>query len=282
MGTRSIRGCRFPIADRPLYLLTLLDTSSAYLLVSHGSRDPRPAGAIVTLRDLMHEALAAPSPRLMQGNLAEANLSPVLPPLPLIATAALECASLPLHEQIWQFAATVIAQGRRHMQIVPLFLLPGVHVKADIPEQLAIAQQRLGATVTLTLCPFLGSHAGLQNLVADRLTACPADAYILLSHGSRRSGGNAPVEAMAQQVGAVAAYWSVAPSLATQVQALAARGHQRLAIFPYFMFPGAIGDAIAQQIAQLVQQSPTLQLTLLAPLAADRELAQLVVALTQP
>jgi sirohydrochlorin cobaltochelatase len=198
---------------------------------------------------------------------------------PPIATAVLECAPQPLHEQICQLAAVVLPQGIRQIQILPLFLLPGVHVKQDIPAQLAIAQQRLGATIDLRLCPFLGSHAGLRYRLAARLAAQPADAHILLSHGSRRSGGNAPVAALAHQLGAVAAYWSVAPSLTTQVEALMARGEQRLAIFPYFMFPGGISDAIAHQIDQLTQQFPHLQLTLMSPLGPDRELAQLVVEL---
>jgi sirohydrochlorin cobaltochelatase len=247
-----------------------LSPDSAYLLVSHGSRDPRPEAAIATLLDLIqqHWQRVAPLPR-----------SHPCSPLPL-ATAVLECSPQPLHEQICQFAATILPQGIRQIRILPLFLLPGVHVKQDIPEQLTIAQQQLGPTIELKLCPFLGSHPQLRSVLADRFAAQPADAYILLSHGSRRSGGNGPVEAIADQLGAVAAYWSVDPSLPMQVEALAARGKQHLAIFPYLMFPGGIVEAIAQQIAQLAQQFPHLQLTLMSPLTADH-IAQLVVDLMQ-
>ncbi len=271
-----------------LYPCTPLSTSSAYLLVSHGSRDPRPGIAIATLRELVQQQFQvnAVTPCHVGAGYGRSGASPEASASsqfhsPPVATAVLECAPQPLHEQIGQFAALVQPQGIRQIQILPLFLLPGVHVKQDIPEQVAIAQQRLGATVELRLCPFLGAHARLPALVADRLPSGSADAYILLSHGSRREGGNAPVEALAQQLGAVAAYWSVEPSLAMQVQALVASGKHRFAIFPYFMFPGGIGDAIAQQITQLKQQWPSLELTLMAPLAPDRKLAQLVVDLTK-
>lgn len=266
-----------------LYLGAVLSSSSAYLLVSHGSRDPRPGVAIAQLRELVQQRLdRAESPLVLAGVGDGESASPRRRREgALVDTSVLECGATPLHEQIVRFAAAGLSQGIRRIQIVPLFLLPGVHVKEDLPEQMAIAQQHLGASVELTLCPFLGSQVGLQRLLADRLTAQPA-AHILLSHGSRRSQGNAPVEALAQQLGAVAAYWSVAPSLEMQVQTLLTRGERRIAIFPYFMFPGAIGDAIAQQVAQLAQQWPSLQLMLLSPLAADQALAQLVVGLTQP
>ena len=276
-----------------LYLYSYsLDTPSAYLLVSHGSHDSRPHLAIAILRKLVQQRLPVPAnvPLLAgdRGNCDESTFlancdESVSRPFhrPPVATAVLDCSPQPLHEQICYFAAEVRPQGIRQIQILPLFLLPGVHVKQDIPAQLAIAQHRLGLTVELLLCPFLGSHIGLPSLVADRLVAQSADAHILLSHGSRRTGGNAPVEALAQQLGATAAYWSVAPSLATQVQTLMAKGAQQLAIFPYFMFPGSIGDAIAQQIAQLTQQLPHLQLTLMSPLAPNWELAQLVAELTR-
>ena len=235
---------------------------SAYLLVSHGSRDPRPQGAIAQLAQRVQHQMRANNPSA------------------LVGAAVLECAPLPLHEQIQQFSQTAIAQGLRHLQIVPLFLIPGVHVMEDIPQQIKIAQQALNGKVTIGLSPHLGTHPGLEKLLAGRLAQCSADAYILMSHGSRRSGGNQPVESLASKIGAVSAYWSVAPKLEDRLQELAQSGCQNIVILPYFLFSGGITDTIAQTVAHLSQQFPTLELNLAAPLEVSDDLAQLILDLS--
>lgn len=238
----------------------VLSQSSAYLLVSHGSRDPRPQGAIAQLAERVQHKMLSPSA--------------------LVGSAVLECAPLPLHEQIQQFSQTAIAQNIRHIQIVPLFLIPGVHVMEDIPEQVKIAQQALKETVTIAISPHIGTHPGMENLLANRFAQHSADAYILMSHGSRRSGGNQPVETLASKLGAVSAYWSVAPKLESRLQELAQSGCQRVAILPYFLFAGGITDTIAQAVDQLSHQFPNLALDLAAPLEVSDRLADLVLDLS--
>ena len=237
-----------------------MSQSSAYLLVSHGSRDPRPQAAIAQLAQRVQHKMQSP--------------------LALVGAAVLECAPLPLHEQIRQFSQRAIAQGTHHIQIVPLFLIPGVHVMQDIPEQVKIAQQTLEGTVTIALSPHIGTHPGLEKLLADRLASLSADAYILMSHGSRRSGGNQPVETLASQLGAVSAYWSVAPKLEDRLQELAQSGCQKIAILPYFLFAGGITDAIARSVDQLSHPFPNLVLDLAAPLEVTDRLADLVLDLS--
>ena len=236
----------------------VLSQSSAYLLVSHGSRDPRPQRAIAQLAQRVQHKMQSDA---------------------LVGAAVLECAPLPLHEQIQQFSQTAIAQNIRHIQIVPLFLIPGVHVMEDIPEQVKIAQETLGETVTIALSPHIGTHPGMENLLADRLAQSSANAYILLSHGSRRSGGNQPVETLASKLEAVSAYWSVAPKLEARLQELAQSGHQKIAILPYFLFAGGITDTIAQAVEQLSHQFP-LEIDLAAPLEVSDQLADLVLDLS--
>ncbi|PSB21325.1 sirohydrochlorin chelatase [Phormidesmis priestleyi ULC007] len=239
-----------------------MSQSSAYLLVSHGSRDPRPQAAIAQLAQRVQHKMQSDTP------------------LALVGAAVLECAPLPLHEQIQQFSQTAIAQNVRHIQIVPLFLIPGVHVMEDIPEQVKIAQQTLGETVTIALSPHIGTHPGMENLLANRLAQRSADAYILMSHGSRRSGGNQSVETLASKIGAVSAYWSVAPKLEARLQELAQSGHQKIAILPYFLFTGGIIGTIAQAVDQLSQQFPNLELDLATPLEVSDRLADLVLDLS--
>lgn len=256
-----------------------MQTPSAYLLVSHGSRDPRPQIAMAKLADSIQQKMqalcsqpCAASEESTFGNTV--TFSPPAPPL--IGIATLECAPLPLHEQIQQFSSAAIARGIRNVQIVPLFLLPGVHVTKDLPEQVAIAQQ-LQAQITLKIAPHIGSNLNLKALLADCLAATPAEAYILLSHGSRRSQANHPVEALAAQLGAVPAYWSVAPDLESRLQEFSQLSVQNIAILPYFLFSGSITDAIARSVEQFSQQFPSLHLYLASPLEASDDLANLLV-----
>ncbi len=200
---------------------------------------------------------------------------------PLVGTATLELGYAPLHEQIRQFASMTLAEGCNHLQLLPLFLLPGVHVREDIPEEVALAQQGLGAAVVLKLRPHIGAHPGLGRLLTRQWATLEADAMILLSHGSRRAGGNEPVEVVAEQLGAVAAYWSVSPTLEEQINGLVAAGYERIGILPYFLFAGGITDAIAQTINSLQVQFPTVQLCLGEPIGASIELAHLILDLIE-
>jgi sirohydrochlorin ferrochelatase len=194
----------------------------------------------------------------------------------------LELADTPLHEQIRQFARTAVAGGCNQIQLLPLFLLPGVHVREDIPAEVALAQRDLGEAVGLNLRPHVGVHPGLGRLLASQWSGVDTDAKILLSHGSRRVGGNQPVEAMAQELGAVAAYWSVQPTLEEQIKVLVAGGHKRIGILPYFLFPGGITDAIAHKLDILHTEFPTVKLTLGEPIGTSDILANLIVDLIEP
>ncbi|MBW4440366.1 MAG: sirohydrochlorin chelatase [Plectolyngbya sp. WJT66-NPBG17] len=223
---------------------------TAYLLVTHGSRDIRPQIAIDQLRDRIEQRLSIP-----------------------VGAAVLECAPTPLHEQIEEFS-------RQHpnlsqIYIVPLFLLPGVHVMEDIPEQIEIAQSHIGTK--LTVLPHLGSHLGMVEVLASRIAQVPAESRILMSHGSRRSGGNAAIEKIATQIDAVSAYWSVEPKLPSRILELKQQGHQTIVILPYFLFSGGITDAIAQSIQELSEQHSNLALRWLTPFDLCEDLVRLII-----
>ncbi|MBI1242034.1 sirohydrochlorin chelatase [Umezakia ovalisporum] len=230
--------------------------SSAYLLLSHGSRDPRPEVAMEQLAGLVSHQL---------------NISQHL-----VGIAALELQPEPLHQQIQQFASGVVVQGVSCLQVVPLFLLPGVHVMTDIPDQIALAQQALGKEITINLQPYLGIHTGLITLLSQQMAGMKAESTILLAHGSRHPGSLEPIETIAAKLGAVTAYWSVAPSLESRVQDLVAVGKKKIAVLPYFLFTGTINDAIAQSTEKLKLQFPAVTFQLAAPMGASAELAEII------
>lgn len=255
---------------------------SAYLLVSHGSRDPRPQIAVDALAQMLREKVQATySDRVSSQKLySSARITSVRQPF--VGTATLELASQPLHEQIRQFGSQALALGYQRLQIVPLFLLPGVHVSEDIPAEVTQVQPLFGNALEVEIRPHLGSHPRLGQLLTPndyrRKIGLP-EARILLSHGSRRVGGNEAVEAIAESLGAIAAYWSVKPSLEDQLDALARKGEKQVEILLYFLFPGGITDAIAQLVIQRQAQFPSLKLKLGEPIGVSESLAQLILEL---
>lgn len=250
--------------------------TSAYLLVSHGSRDPRPQIALEQLAELLN--------RRLNKRYAIAQTKTYRDPVvfkgesnPLIATACLELAPLPLHERIQQFAISAKASGARCIKILPLFLLRGTHVQEDIPKEVAIARQKIQNSIQLQLNPYLGSNPRLIPLLAEQFKQLPAQTRILMSHGSRYPNGNQSCEAIAAQLGAISAYWSVSPNLGEIIESLGTNEPKSIAILPYFLFNGGITDAIAAQIQELQQTYPQLELILGNPLGATTELADAIV-----
>jgi sirohydrochlorin cobaltochelatase len=219
---------------------------NAYLLVSHGSRDPRPQVAASALAEQLRLQLVAVS----------AIESPIL-----VATAQLELADRPLHLQISEFTQQCTSVGISRVVILPLFLIPGVHVSEDIPAEIALAKAMIGDRVQLTVAPFLGANPDFAALFGANRDALPQHS-IILAHGSRKAGGNAIVAALAGKLNLVAAYWSVSPSLSDTVAELVATGATEIGILPYFLFAGGITDAIEKLVAELSGQHPQVQLRL--------------------
>jgi sirohydrochlorin cobaltochelatase len=235
--------------------------SSAYLFVSHGSRDPRPQIAVDRLAQ--------------QLNLDLQQLSPPNVKV-LIATAQLELADQPLHLQISDFAHNkCIENGIERVTIIPLFLNPGVHVMEDIPAEVALAKREIGERLKLTVAPFLSTYPDFINLFAESRSQLPSST-IILAHGSRREGGNTVVEQLAAGLNAEIAYWSIEPSLTDRVAALVATGVTEIGILPYFLFTGGITDAIAELVTKLRQQFPQVRLRLGEPIGNSPEFVQTI------
>lgn len=235
--------------------MPVLVNSSAYLLVTHGSRDPRPQKAALHLANLVSQRLSTPDRSL------------------IVTTAALELAPTPLYKEIYQQAQKYQLE---QLHIVPLFLLPGVHSRVDIPAAVATAQANLDNT-ELYLHPYIGSYPGMIAVLKQQFEELPEGARLLVSHGSRREGANQPIEAIAQKLKAKAAYWAVEPGLEAQVTALVSAGHTQIAIQPYFIFTGGIVDAIAQNVEMLQSKFPQVQFSLGQALGATPALADLIV-----
>ncbi len=293
----------------------------AYLLISHGSRDPRPKEAMNRLADLVRQRLedslqsAKPKshPILLAASKSDSRpftddsaddpvgknrrtgrtlllarpkvkASAKVPPAHcdvMVGTACLELSPIELSEQIVRFAQRLVAAGVRELKLLPVFLMAGVHVMEDLPAEIAKAKQQLGDAIELTLCPHLGDQAQMLEVLIHRLEAVPAEAALLVAHGSRRPKGNRKIKALGRRLNMEVAYWAIAPDIEEKIIELMQKGAQRIAILPYFLFAGGITDAITQRTEELAERFPKVKFRLLPTLGATDEVAELVVKLLQ-
>lgn len=277
--------CKF--SDRIIHILleNLSTSSSAYLLVFHGSRDSRSLLAVSHLVKLLNKQIIAKSILTQRNYLTqhssflESTKAATLNPLqaPILEVAALELAPQSLQKCIIEFAQKTYKNGCRQLKILPLFLSEGVHVREDIPREIARAKTLINREITIELSTFLGKYSGMVQLLASKFAELGGTSRILVAHGSRLPGVNQDCEVLAGKLNAVTAYWSVAPSLKQQVAAKVAAGQSEIAIIPYFLFPGRITSAIASQVEELRITFPDVELILAQPLGATPELAELIV-----
>lgn len=183
-----------------------------------------------------------------------------------ISGGCLEGQELNLSQQLEQFATEVIPDGVSEIVILPLFLLEGVHVSEDIPEQVAIAESKLTDKLAdkfpdkssdrsiFRLMAHLGTDKQIPSLLLQHFekysdeSGLEKQGRILMAHGSRRFGANQVVEDLATQSQAIAAYWGVEPKIETQIENLLAQGFHKINVLPYFLTEGGITEAISNKL----------------------------------
>lgn len=273
-----------------------LNSPSCYFLVFHGSSDPRSQAAAEVLTAEFRQKVAYSSqvpqalgftlnPMAVEFSLgnqpSQATAVHLDASQPLTQAVYLECQPLPLHQQMVSYLKqrSIAPDAPMQCVILPVFLLRGVHVMEDVPAELSLVQQSL-ESVQMTLTPHLGSHPGLRRIITEQMATVPAEVWVLLAHGSRRPDANRSVEALAETLGAIVAYWSVPPDLESCLKDLVSQGFTHIGIAPFFLFPGTITDAIAETIHQFSLQFPTVKFMLVDPLNAYPELADLLLDLS--
>lgn len=197
--------------------------------------------------------------------------------------AYLECTDVSLAEQIADFVASNnnSAAGIQ-LRILPLFLLPGVHVEQDILEAIADLRSRLPATVEIKLLDYLGKDCRLAAILKAQIQHYPQAYPVLLAHGSRRTGANLEITKLAQDLQAAVAYWSTEPSLEQTIMVLVQQKVVELYVVPYFLFSGRIPAAIREQITQLQQDWPQIQLHCGQPLGTEVDCAVAIAQCLNP
>ena len=261
-------------------------SSYSYLLVFHGSRDRRTQTAALNLKDLLNAEYQSKN-ILTQHNYLEKNhvgfisksasksIVVAKNKTPLIDIAALELADRSLSVSLVDFASKAKERGLK-VKVVPLFLAPGVHVRSDIPAEIDSAIAQLDNQVIIELSPFLGKYSGMETLLAGKFAELSAQTRILIAHGSRLPAVAEYYRDLGSRLDADVAYWSTEPKFTERIKTQIDLGSKKIALLPYFLFPGKITSAIAAKIAELQQQYPQVELILGQPLGATPALAELI------
>ena len=211
--------------------MTTSDTS-AVLLLSHGSRDPRAAYVV-------NQLVAAVAERT--GREVRAAHLGFTAPTPDVALARLA------------------DDGFSAVRVVPLLFTPGYHLTHDVP--LAIAASGVVGRLDVTVAPALLSDApGVRSLLLraliDRLAQAGAqghiDSLVLASAGSSSPEARLHIASLARDlthalgIPVTSAFASAAAlSLAQALEALCDSGFQTPAVASLFVAPGRLPDSVA-------------------------------------
>lgn len=223
---------------------------TALITLSHGSRHPQAVGLIDEL------SAAAANSAGVEGYSSHLEFNE-----PDLRTAVAEA----------------IADGHKHLVIVPLLFTRGFHQKVDVPEQLAaVRQQAQRAGADVELADGLGTGVAMEELLSRVIAReAPAGAHVVLvSVGSSDHAANASVDKLARRVAArragvnqagahqpganqPAAEQSSADGIsvvfATGPNRLAelAQHHERMHLVPLFVSHGLLLDRMYRQAEEI-------------------------------
>jgi sirohydrochlorin cobaltochelatase len=173
-----------------------------------------------------------------------------------VAGGFIELSPPPLTDAV----AALYAAGHRRVAAVPLVLVAAGHAKGDIPAALARERGRHPGLSYAYGRP-LGPHPILLRLLEERLDAVlgPAEragaAVLLVGRGSTDPDANAEVCKAARLLWegrglamVETAFVSLArPGVAEGLERCRRLGADRVAVLPYFLFPGVLPDRVAAE-----------------------------------
>jgi len=170
----------------------------------------------------------------------------------LVIGAYLECTDISLTEVIANVVIKHQSDQPLSVQILPLFLSPGVHVQEDIPEAIAPLTEQF-PEVSIKVHEYLGAKGRLADCLDNQFKRHPEAKRILVAHGSRRAGANPVIESLGQSLNAKVAYWATEPSLQESIAVITKEDSaaSKICVVPYFLFPGKIPEVIVSQIKEL-------------------------------
>jgi sirohydrochlorin cobaltochelatase len=197
----------------------------------------------------------------------------------------IELARPPLVEAV----DTLVRRGHRSFVAVPLVLVAAGHAKGDIPAALA-RERRRHPGISVSYGRPLGPHPTVLALLERRIDGLvapgdrPDTAVLLVGRGSTDPDANAEVHKIArlfwEWTGTAfveTAFVSLArPGVPEGLERARLLGAKRVAVVPYFLFPGVLPDRVAAQARAYADGNPDVSVQLAAPLGDTDGLADLV------
>lgn len=112
---------------------------------------------------LAHGSRAADAERMMEA--VAAMVRHCLPEL-TIQTAYMQFCDVNIEKGL----LTLMEKGVTNVKVIPYFLFDGIHIREDIPNELA-AFQKAHPGLSITLGKTLGADSRLADIVADRIVS---------------------------------------------------------------------------------------------------------------
>lgn len=226
-----------------------MNTKEAVLLVGHGTKDIDGANEFRAFGDLFS--------RKVTGKTASACF--------------FEYAEPSLSSEIERLAE----QGHSQIEVVPLFLLAGGHVKIDLPELLDEARRDF-PELDISFGKPIGVRPAILDMLKERLeraaqetgTEIPPEetAVLLVEAGSSDPEANSEVYKVARLLWENSRFGWVEPAFTfvarpTVLQGIdgcVKLGARRIIVLPYFLFNGVLVKRIHAWVAQKQAQYPEL------------------------
>lgn len=220
------------------------------VLAAHGSRDPAAIREVETLVALMRER--APEHDISHGFLEFA--------LPTI-DAGVEA---------------MVAAGAKRVVMLPALLLAATHAKNDMPGELALLKRKFTGVefhfgAPMDLHPLL-LRLSQQRIVeaesgARRITRRADSCLVVVGRGTTDPDANSEVAKLARMLeeglGFGASFVCYAgttePGIVAGLKSAARLGHERVVVFPYFLFDGVLVKRIYAAADELQARHPELE-----------------------
>lgn len=178
----------------------------------------------------------------------------------------------------------LIGRGHRRIAAVPLMLVAAGHAKGDVPAALARERERHSG-LTVAYGRPLGPHPSVLSLLRERLSGFEGGTVLLVGRGSTDPDANAEVAKVARLLcettgveGVEYAFVSLTPpGVAAGLERCRRLGATRIAVLPYFLFPGVLPDRVKSQATAWAAEHPAVDVRNASVLGDTETLADMVI-----
>lgn len=180
-----------------------------------------------------------------------------------------------------------IWRGASEITVIPVLLLPGIHVNVDLPEILETVKQK-HLDVDVLYGEPIGINSIMVEIIEERLrqkgfTGSLEEGILLVGHGSRDPLAAAefeklPVKLQDKTASAIhTAYITTPPFYEEQVPELLDSSLRTIYLLPYLLFTGGFAAKMEERAKELSGLSSRQEVVVCEPVGFDEKLKALLV-----